>query len=436
MSRRNGPRRVIGVTIGALVILALGVYGPATLLGPLPPVEVEQLSPPAPDSSVSPPVMPETGASAVTTAADAPPLAVAGESQPLPIAGITKVIAALVILEEKPLEAGRNGPAITIGIEDYRSYIDNSNAGNATVTVLPGETWTQREMLQAMLLGSSNNHAESLARWAFGSGASFLDAADRWLAAHGLGSTRLADSTGLSDDNLSTATDLATVAAVAATDPTIAELLSSAADLGSHGRGFSNRTQYLPERGVTGISRSYTDNAGICLLYSATVPVGEETFSFFGVFIGQPDWETLDEAAAALMDSAETGIQHQWLVAAGDAYASISTLWGDTADAVAILDRTELGWLQEKPTSTITITEFSASPRGTVVGSVEVTGSSGTVSAPLELDAAIDGPSLFWRLLHPVPLVREWFAHPPFQPTPNPTPSGMPVPSEAPESSP
>ncbi len=431
MSRRTRPRRIVGVTIGALVILALGVYGPATLLGPLPQVEAQVLTPPAPETVVNPPVLPETGASAITGAATEAPLAVAGNSGPLPIAGIAKVITALVVLDEKPLEAGRNGPAITIGIEDYRSYIDNTNAGNATVTVLPGETWTQREMMQAMLLGSSNNHAESLARWAFGSGAAYLEAADSWLLKHALTSTRLADSTGLSDDDVSTATDLATLAAIAATDPTIAELLGSVDDLNSHGRGFNNRTQYLPERGVTGISRSYTETAGICLLFSATVPAGDDTFTFYGVFIGQPDWDTLDAAAAALMDSAEAGIQQQPLVTTGDSYARFTTVWGDTADGVAMLDRTELGWLQQKPTSTIETVEFSTNPRGALVGSVEVAGSRGTVTAPLELDETIDSPSLFWRVLHPVPLIQEWFAHPPFQ-----APRDTTGPSNAPSSSP
>ena len=134
---RFRPGRLIGILVGTLVILGVGVYGPATLLGPLPPAEVE-LSTPAAPVTASTPVMPAAGTSGIlaitplggetdgtatdstetdstetdgdadTAAATAPalgvdPIATGGGSDALPMASVAKIITALVVLDAKPL---------------------------------------------------------------------------------------------------------------------------------------------------------------------------------------------------------------------------------------------------------------------------------------------------------------------------------------------
>src|SRR5680860_1404463 len=202
---RFRPGRFIGVTAGTLVILAVGVYGPATLLGPLPTVSAT-LSTPAAGSAPTPPVLPAAGASAVTTigtsaigvepaAIDSTavdPIGVSGSADALPMASAAKIVTALVVLDAKPLTAKEPGPKLTISAADYQDYIDYSASFARTVVVFPGESWTERELLESLILGSSNNHADTLARWAYGSAPKFLDAASAWLATNGLGSTTMA----------------------------------------------------------------------------------------------------------------------------------------------------------------------------------------------------------------------------------------------------
>ena len=58
------PGRVIGIAVGTLAILAVGVYGPAMLLGPLPAVSVRVDEAQAAAAEPAAVVLPDDGASA------------------------------------------------------------------------------------------------------------------------------------------------------------------------------------------------------------------------------------------------------------------------------------------------------------------------------------------------------------------------------------
>lgn len=429
---RFRPVRFVGILIGTVVILGVGVYGPATLLGPLPAATMTLVTPEAVVSTLSPPVLPVAGASAIVTlgvasptaddiasTADAEtdadaappavevvtPIAVGGTTEALPMASIAKVITALVVLDAKPVTDGA-GPTLTLTTADYQSYLDYTNQFSRSLAVFQGETWTEYEMLQAMLLGSSNNHADSLARWAFGSVDAYTAAANDWLAAHDLTGTRVVDATGLNADSVGTGTDLARISALAATDPVVSAIVADPASALA-GRGIDNRTDFMADAGVTGISNSYTDAAGLCLLFTATVVSGDSSFVFAGAMVGEPDQDTLDADMAALLASAQVGVTELPLLASGAAYASFETQWGETASAVVGVPRTQVGW-QAVATGApeVSVDSFATARKGETIGRVRVeTGDGSTVSSPLELDVTIRDPGAGWRLLNPVPVI-------------------------------
>lgn len=413
------PVRFIGVTVGTLVILAVGVYGPATLLGPLPAVSATLVTPSA-AANPSPPLLPSAGASAVaalsTAAAAAPdgeataPLAVGGTADPLPMASVAKIVTALVVLDAKPLDVGSAGPTVSISAADYQDYIDYSASFARTVVVFPGESWTERELLQALVLGSSNNHADTLARWAYGSVPAYLEAANAWLARNGLSDTHLADATGLDSATAGTATDLARLAGIAAADPALAEVIATPASALADRRGVDNTTAYLPEQGITGISRSYTDAAGVCFLFTAEVEAGDSTFTFAGAFIGEPDYDTLTADLTALMKSAAGGVAELPVLAKGDVYVKFEAPWGDTASGVVRVSKTRVAWQAATPDATVKLDSFSTGRTGKLVGRVSSDAAGTAVSSPLVLDRAIGDPGLGWRLLHPIPLITELLA--------------------------
>ncbi|SDK70321.1 D-alanyl-D-alanine carboxypeptidase (penicillin-binding protein 5/6) [Cryobacterium psychrotolerans] len=415
---RFRPGRFIGVTAGTLVILAVGVYGPATLLGPLPAVKAT-LSTPAAAAEPAPPRLPAAGASAVTAIGTAAagsevvdstparePIGFGGKTDALPMASVAKIVTALVVLDAKPLGAGDAGPKLTISAADYQDYIDYSASYARTVAVFPGESWTERELLQSLVLGSSNNHADTLARWAYGSVPEYLDAANAWLTKNGLGATHMADATGLDSATAGTATDLARLAAIAAADPIIAEIIAAPASSLAGRRGVDNTTAYLPELGITGISRSYTDAAGVCFLFTAQVEAGDSSFTFAGAFVGEPDYDTLTSDLTALMESAQAGIGELPLLAKGDAYVRFESIWGDTASGVVRTAKTQVTWQSASSDgAAVKLDAFSTGRAGKVVGRVSTDAAGKPVSSPLVLDRAISDPGLGWRLLHPVPVI-------------------------------
>jgi D-alanyl-D-alanine carboxypeptidase (penicillin-binding protein 5/6) len=414
--RRFRVGRFLGILLGTLVILAVGLYGPATLLGPLPAAQVTLLTPTASTDELSPPVLPVFGTSGLVefsenAEAGTTTLARAGSETALPMASAAKIVTALVVLDEKSMGVGESGPNVTLSTPDYQDYIDFSNANARTVVVFPDETWSERELLQAMILGSSNNHANTLARWAFGSVDEYVEAANSWLAAEGLTDTVVADATGLSDASAGTGADLARLAGLAAANPVIIEILSESASALADQRGVTNTTEYLPELGITGISRSYTDAAGVCFLFIGTVEDGESVYSFSGAFIGEPDYPSLDADLAALMTSAAAGVANLPLLRQGDSYALIETSWGQSANAVVRASETRYGWLAaEQPAALVDVYPLTTGREGRTIGRVTLNVAGDEVTSPLILDHTLSSPGAGWRLMNPVPLIGTFLA--------------------------
>ena len=392
------PGRFLGILGGTVVILAIGLYGPATLIGPLPAATATLVSPSVGAANPSPPQLPTNGASAVIVSGADTPIASAGQAEPLPMASATKIVTALVVLNAQPLSADAPGPNVTISAADYADYINYARDGARTVAVFAGETWSERDLLEAMILGSSNNHADTLARWAFGSIDAYLVAADAWLDEHGLAGTTLADANGLHDDSAGTGIDLAKLAGLAAADPVISDILANPASALTGLRGVTNTTAFLADEGVTGISRSYTDAAGVCFLFTGSVGSGDGAYSFAGAFIGEPDYDTLTADLTALMASARAGVGQLPLLAEGDAYVTFDVPWGQSASGVVATAKTQLGWLAAaSPEPNITIEDISTGRAGTTVGRIGVTLGDTTVSSPLVLDRSLTDPGLGWR---------------------------------------
>jgi D-alanyl-D-alanine carboxypeptidase (penicillin-binding protein 5/6) len=398
-----GVGRGIGIAAGTLAILAVGLYGPATLLGPLPEATATAIEPTAEAGSA--PILPETGASAVTEGPEAPTMALAGDTEPVPMAAATKVVTALVVLDAHPLATDDEGEVVPITSADFMSYRDYRAAGARTVTVYTDDAWTERGMLQALLLGSSNNHADTLARWAFGSVDEYLVAARAWLDERGLRGIIVADATGLSSESIGTASDLAAVSALALTDPAITSILASDVTGLPSRRGIENTTTYLPDLGITGVSRSYTDAAGICLLFRLSVDVGDETYDLYGAFLRQPDWDTLEAAITSLAEQAGTAVVDAPLVPEGTPVVRFETEWGETVTASVGASVTSPRWLAAPPAIETTLEPLVAGSPGRVVGSATISAGGRTTTAPLKLDERLDDAGVLWRISHPIPVI-------------------------------
>jgi len=185
-----------------------------------------------------------------------------------PIASVTKLMTAMVVLDaEQPLDE-----PIGVGIGDL-DLLKGSHSRLGLGSELP-----RREMLRLALMASENRAASSLARHYPGGTEAFVEAMNRKAQALGMTRTHFADPTGLSSDNVSTASDLARMVKAAAGY----ELIRDATTTASHyvevqptGRilGFNN-TNSLVRAGQWDIQVSKTGfirEAGKCLVMLATV---------------------------------------------------------------------------------------------------------------------------------------------------------------------
>jgi D-alanyl-D-alanine endopeptidase (penicillin-binding protein 7) len=186
----------------------------------------------------------------------------------LPIASITKLMTAIVVLEQQlDLEQ-----LVVISPEDVSAARSSRLLGR----LRPGSTLTRDELLLLSLMASENRAAAALARTAPGGDDSFIAAMNREAERLGLHDTRFADPTGLSPDNVSSAHDLVKLVKAAHGYPLIREYSTrrSAFVKARGGRvGFSN-TNSLVRSGNWDIELSktgYISAAGRCLVMHVRV---------------------------------------------------------------------------------------------------------------------------------------------------------------------
>ncbi|HSX45419.1 MAG TPA: D-alanyl-D-alanine carboxypeptidase, partial [Candidatus Saccharimonadia bacterium] len=156
-----------------------------------------------------------------------------GVQKPAPTASTAKLITCLLVLKQKPLSVGQQGPTITLTPGDvaiYNSYL--AHAGS-TVPVAAGEQISEYQMLEAILLPSANNMADSLAIWAYGSLPAYTAAANAWLKQQGLADTTVgSDASGYNPSTVSTAADLVRIGEMAMQSPVLAGVVGQTSAAG------------------------------------------------------------------------------------------------------------------------------------------------------------------------------------------------------------
>ena len=398
-------RRRIAVGAAAAVLLTGAVYTPMTLLAPVPTVAADAaahrdaITPPAPVAAT--PVVPGFGVSGITAIGETGSLAGVDDGVAHPMASITKAITALVVLGVRPMEAGDDGETIVLTEQDAGFYDWQISLGGSAEPVTPGVAMTQRDVLELMLLPSANNYAQTLATWAFGSEAAFVDAARAWLLDHGMTGTTIVDASGVDDANASTVTDLLALGRLAIADPVLAPIVATpAADVPDLGL-VENSNRLLGTAGVDGIKTGTSPLAGACLLFSADVAVGSQTVTLVGVVLGGDSHAVVRDAVAGLVSSVAAGYREVEVVTAGTPYAEYEHVWGASASATASGSATLLVWSDTPVTITADLEPVSLAEAGATVGSVTATSGPRSTTIPLVLDAELADPGAWWRLTNP-----------------------------------
>lgn len=187
----------------------------------------------------------------------------------VPIASVTKLMTAIVTLEDKDAS-----------LDDWISVDISSNPYMKGVFshLRPGSELQRRDMLLLTLMASENRAATTLAHHYSKGYDAFVAAMNAKARALGMSNTHFVEPTGISEQNVSTAQDLATLVQAAARYPLINELSTTAKkDMyfrkPKHVRAFYN-TNPLVRSDSWHIETSKTgfiNKAGRCLVMKAAV---------------------------------------------------------------------------------------------------------------------------------------------------------------------
>lgn len=185
-----------------------------------------------------------------------------------PTASTAKMILALAVMEKKPFEVGSVGEIITIDQEMYNKYLwyTSHNGSNTKVTL--GEEISEYDALASALLASSNNMADSLAIWAFGSFDEYKNYATEMLGRIGaLNTTIGVDASGYDESTVSTAEDLAKIGNEVLRQPVLAEIVGQTEMNVPVAGLIKNTNKLLGTDRIVGIKTGYIgDASGYCLV--------------------------------------------------------------------------------------------------------------------------------------------------------------------------
>ncbi len=385
----------------AAIVLATVFYLPMTLLAPLPLEDATPAAVTAP-TPVPPAIdFPSYGASGIGALGYDGVLASAGATTALPIASITKVVTALVVLEARPLAEGQSGPTITFGPADEQFYVDMVAQDGIVAPVSTGVTISQRALLDVTLMASANNYAQSLAAWAFGSEAAYVEAATAWLIREGFTGTTIVDATGINPANTSTIVDLVELGKRAVAHPLVSAIVATGAVEVAGIGSFTNRNLLLGINGVDGIKTGTLDESGACLLFSQDITVDGETITIVGAVLGGPDHPSLATTVQGLLAQADAGFQRIELIAAGTPLATYATEWGTEVVAVAMRSASMVTWTGSTIEARLTTEPVRLGEAGDDVGDLVFSMNDRTVVVDVELSESIDDPGPWWRLANP-----------------------------------
>ena len=399
MSTRKRHSKTVALAVVILLVVGYAVYA---FTRPIPaPVPRLVVLPGKAAQTVSLP-FPGYGESAVG-AVGYGVLGSAGNQAPVPTASTIKILTALSVLKQHPLNVGEQGPTLTLTQDDVDSYNKYVAEDGSVVHVQVGEQISEYQALQAMLLPSANNMAETLARWAYGSLDAYSTAATQLAAQLGMTNTTVTDPSGFSPSTISTAHDLTVLGEAAIQNPVLAEIVAeSSATIPVQGT-VHNVNQLLGQDGIIGLKTGNSDQDPGAFIFAATHDVSGHPVTVIGTILNAQDLGTAMHDSVALISSTGQNFTLATPVARGTVVGSYSAKWTKPVTIVAQKDLTVLNWQGSTLTSLVSLKkEVAPLAANTVVGTVTVQNSldNSKTSVPVLLKQAIPKPSWVWRLEH------------------------------------
>ena len=386
--------------VGAALLVALGALN---YLRPIPAVAAAVSGPSQSVIAGTAPTLPwPTVGSAAVGVSRLGLIGATLEAPPTPMASVAKVMTALVVLTDKPLRKGETGPTLTMTDQDVATYKADDADEQSVVAVAAGEQLSEFAALQALLIPSGNNIAETLARWDAGSVEAFVAKMNQRAASLHLTRTTFADPAGASFQTVSTPTDLLTMGMAAMQQEVLAQIVSlPEATLPVAGTVY-NVNYSLGESGIIGIKTGSGLNSGANFLFAAAATIGGLPLTLYGSVMGQPTLDAAFKAAEALIGAMQATLTVRKVIAQNDVVATYKTEWGSHSDLVATKDVILIEWpgmFLRQRLDVQTPAVDGPVPGGTSAGKLQVVLGDQQVDVALVTAGTLYPPGTVWRLL-------------------------------------
>jgi len=345
------------------------------------------------------------------------PLAFSPGEHPVPIASLTKLMTAYLVLKEHPLRPGQSGPVLTISARAVARYERDVAEDQSSVRVALGERLSEYQLLQALLVRSANNIANFLGEWVAGSLPAFVSRMNQTAAMLGMTQTHYADASGFDPASVSTAHDVAIIAAADMRNPVFRTLVDEhdvTLPLIGTRRNIVRRIGTGP---VVGVKSGFTSQAGGCAVIAARLPVPAKISSkagastkevYVSVVLGQQGGGSLHRAAslAEALDeqAAKFGPSGFVLLRSGTQLGFMEAPWLGKKKIPVVLDSSRYGlaWPGQRISYAV---DSVGIPRGrlqvgTLVGYLEARWALSAIRVPIRTASSLPSPSGTWRVFH------------------------------------
>ncbi|NML54851.1 D-alanyl-D-alanine carboxypeptidase [Streptomyces sp. R302] len=390
-----------------LVLLLLIVFAIVQMARPLPAPALKLSGPPTYTFAGGPLKMPWPGeGQGAVEVEGVGSMGTYGAQKPAPIASVTKTMTAYVILRDHPLKGKQKGPEITV---DQKAADQAKAAHESTAPVKKGQVYTEKELLQLLMIPSANNVARLLARWDAGSEQAFVDKMNAAAKELGMTQSRYTDPSGLLDSTISTPQDQLKLAKAVMKFDVFREIVDMPnATIEGVGYIENNNSRLLLKAGVTGIKTGSSTPAGGNLLWSANTVVDGRIHRVLGIVMGAQNAATLNKKLELSLDysyelikKAQDDVTSAAVVKKGQVVGYVDDGLGGQTPVVATKEIKAVGWPGLKVEVELTDGGKSvphSGRAGDVVGTVSIGEGAGRISAPVALKSDLVEPGFDKKL--------------------------------------
>ncbi len=264
------------------------------------------------------------------------------EDKVIPTASTAKMILGLAIMREKPFGTNEKGETIKVNEEMLARYSWYLSHNGSNTKVVFGEEISEYDALVSVFLASSNNMADSLAMWAFGSLESYREYANKMLVEYGLNDTTVGvDASGFDASTTSTPSDLARIGHLVLENDVLKQIVGTKEYEVPVAGLITNTNKNLGVNRVIGIKTGYIgDASGYCLI--SGYEEGEHIIT--SALMGAPTREQSFSESTSLTATLQENLKEQTAIKSGQMVGYYDSWWTGPVIITADKDLDLLGW--------------------------------------------------------------------------------------------